>query len=410
MRALIISEGRSRAALAAVRALGRAGWQVHVASPERSDLAAASRWARRWLFVPRPEDDLDAFVAAAATASAASEAEVVFGCGDAEILALSGGRDLLGASVGYGPHRSVVRALDKLELDQAARRAGIATPRTAPATQEHLVTFPGPVVVKARLHWSPSSKGAPARQATLISGDPEEVTRRAEEIRAAGGEPIVQEMLHGKLLSVTTLVDAHGATPAEVHQVAQRVWPTPAGGSARARTVRADAELSARVRALLSELEWEGLAHVQFLVPDDGVPRLIDLNGRFYGSMALALAAGPNFPDLWARLATGRSLPRTAPPRVGVRFQWLEGDLLRARVERRGGLGRDMLGCVAGAPFATHSIWSAGDRGPFWDHMRFLAGLAVRKLARRGRDGGRAAPAGTGPSPGNAPGARAQAG
>src|SRR5438067_8417466 len=164
MRALIVSEGRSRAALAAVRALGSAGWTVDVASPERLDLAAASRWAGRWHFVPLPEEDVDAFLAAAAEASSSARAEVVFGCGDAEILALSSGRDLLRASVGYGPHASLVRALDKLELTGAAARVGMAVPRTVPATTDELDRFDGPVAVKARLHWSPSSKGAPARQ------------------------------------------------------------------------------------------------------------------------------------------------------------------------------------------------------------------------------------------------------
>jgi predicted ATP-grasp superfamily ATP-dependent carboligase len=383
MRALIVSEGRSRAALAAVRALGRAGWDVGVASPARPDLAATSRWARRWHEVPLPEVDAEAFLDAAATASRGYE--VVFGCGDAEVLALSAGRDLLGATVGYGPHESVVRALDKLELGRAAGRTGLATPRTVPATPEHLNELEGPIVVKARLHWSPDSKRAPARQVALIAAGRQEASRRAAEILDSGGDPILQELVAGRLLSLTTLIDGDGRPAAQVQQLADRVWPLPMGGAARARTVAVDRDLAERVRRMLADLEWRGLAHVQFLVPDDGPPRLIDLNGRFYGSMALAIAAGPNFPDLWARLATGRPLPKSQAAREGIRFQWLEGDLRRARVERRGGVVPDLLGCLARAPGATHSIWSARDRRPFWDQVRLLARLAFRKALRTSR-------------------------
>ncbi len=382
MRALIVSEGRSRAALAAVRALGRSGWDVGVGSPDRRDLAAASRWARRWHLIPAPQIDQEAFLDAVASTSRGYE--VVFGTGDAEILALSAGRERLDAAVGYGPHESLVRALDKLELSRAGERAGLAIPRTAPATPDGLgsFSFHGPAVVKARLHWSLGSKGAPARQAAVVVADREEAELRIAEMRARGGEPVVQEIVGGTLLSLTVLPGPGDDIVAEVQQVADRLWPYPAGGSARARTVAVDPDLSAGVRALLAELRWAGLAHVQFLVPDGGVPHLIDLNGRFYGSMGLAVAAGPNFPDLWARLATGRPLPPVPAAAAGVRFQWLEGDLRRARVERRGGLVRDALACLLQAPRSTHSVWSPRDRGPFWDHLRLLARLGVRKVAR----------------------------
>ena len=42
------------------------------------------------------------------------------------------------------------------------------------------------------------------------------------------------------------------------------------------------------------------------------------------------IAAGSNFPAVWACLATGRPLPPLTAARAGVRFQWLEGALRRA--------------------------------------------------------------------------------
>src|SRR3954447_10957741 len=119
MRALIVSEGRSRAALAGARALGRAGGDVGSGTPDGGGLVDASRFVGRSHRVPLPERDLDAFLDGVARAVGDGGYEVVFGSGDAEILALSLGRDGLGASVGYGPHESLLRAIDKLELAAA---------------------------------------------------------------------------------------------------------------------------------------------------------------------------------------------------------------------------------------------------------------------------------------------------
>jgi predicted ATP-grasp superfamily ATP-dependent carboligase len=383
VRALIVSEGRSRAALAAARALGRAGWRVGIGSPVEGCLSAVSRYASAWHHVPLPEESLDGFLRATRRAVDAGGYEVVFGTGDAEILAMSWGRDRIGAVVPYAGHETVVRAIDKLALTEAAARAGLAVPETVPATGRELARFGLPALVKGRFHWLPGLESAPPRLPATIVRTRRAMAERAEELRGSGGEPLLQELVQGSLVSLATLLDGDGDVVAQVQQVAHGVWPLPAGGGVRQRTVTVDEELAKRVAGMLADMGWFGLAQVQFLMGGDGEPRLIDLNGRFYGSLALAVASGPNLPDLWARLATGRSLPPVPPARVGVRFHWLEGDLRRAREERRGGLVRDVLSTLGAAPGAVHSIIDPADPKPLLNHLRHLAGLARRKLWRR---------------------------
>ena len=94
------------------------------------------------------------------------------------------------------------------------------------------------------------------------------------------------------------------------------------------------------------------------------MPRLIDLNGRFYGSLSLAVAAGANLPAVWADLAMGR--PPQAPVRAvpGVRYHWGTADVRRAARERRGGLMRDLAGTAAYALRARQSVVDAADPAP----------------------------------------------
>ena len=155
MRVLIVESGFTRGALAACRALAEAGWTVGIGSPDRHGLAASSRHVARWHEIPPVEQDFDAFLLATEAAVIAGGYEAIFCSEDACALGLSFGRDRLSAVVPYPPHEVVVRAIDKLELHRAARSVGMPSPATRLADEEAISQVDGPVLVKARLHWTP---------------------------------------------------------------------------------------------------------------------------------------------------------------------------------------------------------------------------------------------------------------
>lgn len=381
MRALIVGGGYERSALAASRALAHAGWTVGIGSPMRSGLAAWSRSTSYWHQVPPVQHDLEAFLEAINTAVTEKGYEIVFGAGDAEVLGLSFGRDRISVRVPYASHEAVVRAFDKLELSMAARRVGLPTPETVVATEEALASIKGPVVVKPRLHWTPGVKAAPPRLEVRVCQGRAEAIRRAFEIRAAGGEPLLQEVIRGYQMYYTMVSNRDGQIISGVQQVAEPLsWPPGAGVRVRSKTVPVDEWLKERISALIRDLGWFGLAAPDFLVPDDGMPRLKDFNGRFTESFEQIVAAGSNLPVIWGCLATGREVPQVVPATTGVRFHWLEGDLRRALVERRGGLVRDILDCFLYARGAAHPVWRKDDPWPAIRYSGHLLCRAVRKL------------------------------
>ena len=52
---------------------------------------------------------------------------------------------------------------------------------------------------------------------------------------------------------------------------------------------------------LLDELNWHGVAMVEFKVTEDGTPYLMEINTRFWGSLQLAIDAGVDFPYNYSR-------------------------------------------------------------------------------------------------------------
>jgi hypothetical protein len=388
MRVLIVATGwNNRGALATSRALAKAGWEVGCATGDLKGLLANSRSISRLHRTPPPTADLDGFVEATASALRSSSYEAVLPSSDAETFALSLGRDRLPVPLPYPGHEAVLGAFDKLELTRTAADCGIGTPWTAPANDAS-VGGDGPVVVKVRFHWRPGAVGMPGRWRTYVCADREEARRRIAEMRAAGGDPLLQEVVRGPLLHCHVLVDRGGGLVAAVQQRSEPLtespltWPPGAGVRVRSVTVPLDQELVAKITVMLRRLGWFGFVGLMFIVGADGVPRLVDFNGRIPMSFQQSIAACPPLPDLWARVAAG--WPIGAPPavRTGVRYQWLWGDLRRAVSEGRGGRATDVLGCLAYARGATHGIWSSEDPWPVlrsWQqNLRRLAHRLVK--------------------------------
>jgi predicted ATP-grasp superfamily ATP-dependent carboligase len=149
---------------------------------------------------------------------------------------------------------------------------------------------------------------------------------------------LVQEFIPGRGAGYFALMH-HGRLHAEfAHRRIRDVRPTGSGSSVREST-RPDARLRDASRRLLEALNWHGVAMVEFRVRPDGTPVFLELNGRFWNSLALAVNAGVDFPRLLASMASGAA-PTAAVPAYppGVRCRWLLGDV------------RNLIEVLKGAP------------------------------------------------------------
>jgi hypothetical protein len=232
----------------------------------------------------------------------------------------------------------------------------------------------------------------PGRWRTYVCADRQEAQQRVAELRAAGADPLLQELVRGPLLHCHVLVDRGGDLVTAVQQRSEPAtespltWPPGAGVRVRSVTVPLDRDLAGRITVMLRSLGWVGFVGLMFIVGPDGVPRLVDFNGRIPMSFQQSIAACPSLPDLWARVAAGRPLGDRPAVRIGVRYQWLWGDLRRAVSEGRGGRLADVLGCLAYAPGATHGIWSATDPCPAIRSWQRTLGQLSRRLVKVPRE------------------------
>jgi predicted ATP-grasp superfamily ATP-dependent carboligase len=87
---------------------------------------------------------------------------------------------------------------------------------------------------------------------------------------------------------------------------------------------------------LLSAVDWRGVAMIEFRVTRGGDPYLMEINGRFWGSLQLAVDCGVDFPWLTYQLLTddGGLQPQTNYP-LGQRLRWVVGDFDNLLIQLR---------------------------------------------------------------------------
>jgi predicted ATP-grasp superfamily ATP-dependent carboligase len=79
---------------------------------------------------------------------------------------------------------------------------------------------------------------------------------------------------------------------------------------------------------LLSELRWHGVAMIEFKRDErSGALYLMEVNGRFWGSLQLAIDAGVNFPAIVATISHDTGVEPLAGYKTGIQLRWFLGDL-----------------------------------------------------------------------------------
>jgi hypothetical protein len=183
-------------------------------------------------------------------------------------------------------------ALDKRGQLRLAASAGLAVPLTAQAVGPP--PGGGPWMVKPALAVE-LRDGRLCRPSGGVASTTGQIARIAE---AIGGPILVQPLLNGVGEGVFGLAVRGTATALSAHQRIRMMNPRGSGSSA-CRSVPVPDDVIGPVRKLISESDWHGLFMVELLRDAAGRPWFIELNGRAWGSMALARYRGYRYPA-WA--------------------------------------------------------------------------------------------------------------
>lgn len=354
MASILITDGEQRAALAAVRSLGRTGHDVFVCSAARRSLAGTSRFARAEARVPDPHHAPDLFIAELGRLIERWDVEVVLPIAEVSALPTLEQRELLRpAVVPFPAFDRFSRLCDKRLVLETAGSLGIGVPRQCTlGTPEDVASsdvraMDFPLVVKPARSIIQNGRGLVKSSMAFVDDEP--AFQRAVEAQPPTAYPLlVQERIVGPGVGIFLLV--REKEPLGVFSHRRIREKPPAGGvSVFRESIPADPSLVSLSLDLLRAFDWEGVAMVEYKVDHrTGSPYLMEINGRFWGSLQLAIDSGVDFPAMLIDVVLGRRLEPVSTYRLGVRTRWWWGDVdhLIARLRN----SRERLGLTPDAP------------------------------------------------------------
>jgi predicted ATP-grasp superfamily ATP-dependent carboligase len=394
---VLVLDGNENQAVAAVRGLAAAGHRVAVGAATRWSKAGWSRdCAARFRYAP-PDADADRFIASIADAlTHAGPGTLVLPMTEATTLPISASRAAiarLGGRIVLPPHETVLRAFDKAQTTALARALGVDVPGTATITggadvDAAAASLRFPLVLKPRSSQEMYAGSVRTTGGPVYARDVRELRSAWAELSTRCSAALAQEFVQGSGSGYFALM-RDGELRAEfAHRRIRDVRPTGSGSAVRESIVPPPALREAAL-AILKALRWHGVAMVEFRVRRDGTPTFLEVNGRFWNSLALAIHAGVNFPALLASLAENGDAAGPSSYRAGIQCRWLLGDV-RHLAEVWRGAPEGYPGRFPGR-FATLAAILRPTRGMYHDNFSWrdpwpAAGdwlhFALRKLPR----------------------------
>jgi len=325
---------------------------------------------------------------------------IVFPMTEQSIYLLNPLRDqqLKNVTLACPPQEMMKAVSDKVQLFQSAQKLGVSTPHT------FYLQDPGDLgeVIDQIEHYPVVIKPSQSRVkvgsqfisgSVRYAGNPAELKALYTSNQVLRYPSMIQEKIDGPGAGLFTLYDKNRHLALFSHK-RLREKPPSGGVSVVSESVALDPEMVDAANRLLSAVGFEGVAMVEFKRDlRDGKAKLMEINGRFWGSLQLAVTCGIDFPVLYLDYLQGRYPDKLiANYKVGHKLKWFFGTLDHLLIRLKNENNRLNLGSDAPSRFEAacdfFKVWqldtsfdvaNSQDMKPFYyeatSYIKALAGL-----------------------------------
>ena len=296
--------------LSVIRSLGRAGIEVHIAWCPEDAPAARSRYVHAVHRLPRPSGD-GAWLEAFASLMDAERFDLVLPTNDPTLIPLQLARQELEprGRMYLLNDRAFGITFDKVRTRELALAQGVpVAPGAIVSTDREIASaIDGrsyPLIVKPQASFSLDDL---ERRNSVVRVYDEAAAHAAIRERLPHGRVLIEDNVPGTGWGVEVL--AHDGEILLSQQHERLHEPLHGGQSSYRRTVPRHPAFLRAATTLIRALAYTGVAMFEFKGdPSSGEWILVEINGRFWGSLPLSLAAGIDFPyALWQLLVDGHT-------------------------------------------------------------------------------------------------------
>ena len=329
MPRVFVTDAGCRNTVAVIRSLGKKYIEVTGSEESRFALSLFSKYCKRSLIYPSPNKNPEEWLEFLMNELKRIQYDMVLPVDDRTTSLISKNKKVLSqyTRIPVPDFQVFFKAWNKGETLKLANENDIPHPKTFFIDNIKMIDklsqkISFPVVIKPKE--SSGSRGL----AYVIKK--EEFRSSYLRIHQQYEFPLVQEYIphNGAAYGVSILMNKFSEVKALFVHKRLREFPI-SGGPSTFRESVLKPELVRLSTKLLQAMNWCGIAMVEFKEdPRDGVPKLMEVNPRFWGSLELARLAGVDFPYLLYQLEMGEDIKPVTEYRLGIKCRWLPGDIL----------------------------------------------------------------------------------
>ncbi len=336
MPSVLVTDAGRGSAIAIIRSLGRKGYRVIAGDANPKSLGFYSRYVADKLVYPAPEQSPQKFCDCVLQAVKEKHIDLIIPATDLAIQPLAWQREAFAGLTRLAvPDNALLEVVtDKLKTIELAKRLDVPVPMTVlvKTAEEAVATsdkLGWPIVLKPQASRRLREGGAIDSFQVTYASSPVALATAMKKFEGRCAV-LLQNYCAGTGYGVELLMNQGEPLVAFQHR-RRREIPLTGGASAYRESVELDPRLYDYAVRLLREHRWTGLAMVEFKATDKQTV-LMEINGRVWGSLPLAVASGVDFPALLADLYL-RGGENITPQigtnyKVGVRCRDLQRDLM----------------------------------------------------------------------------------
>lgn len=321
MKKILVTDGRSLAALAIIRSFGEKGFEVHCGDDFKSNLSSYSRYVKKKFVYPSPALYPSKFVEYLLGLVKNEKYDMIFPVRDDITLILSKYKNEFQkyTNLCLAEYDLIRKFRDKGDTIKIALSSGVPVPRTYFPEDTDIERIKNsvqyPVLIRARI--SSGSRGI------MRVNSSAEFDAAYNSVKETYGEPIIQEYINKTGYSTAcVLLDDSQKSIATFSYKRVKEYPI-TGGPTVVGISCEDSDVIAHSLKMLKKAGWSGVAEIEYILDENGSPLLLEVNPRFWMSLNLAIKAGVDFPYLMYELVCEENVNQVRSYTIGLKYRWV---------------------------------------------------------------------------------------
>lgn len=328
---VLVLDGDTLPALAIIRSLGRKKINVTASSHQHDPISRYSKYTATVLLYPHPLEETEAFLSWLRYQLESNKYQLIIPATERTLVPIA--RQFHNSEYAHKitmPDLDALeRVLNKSKTTLLANQCHVPLPKSWNITKisdldSHRKEFTYPIVIKP----GRSISDNPERTSLTVcyAHTQEQLLKICTQL-LQHTHLVLQSYFTGTGIGVEIIAD-HGEILYSFQHQRLHEMPLSGGGSSYRKSVDIDPILLEASKKLIKALNWQGVAMVEFKKNlSSGEFILIEINGRFWGSLPLATAAGADFPYMLYQLYTDGNVDYKTPYRRNITCRKLSSDL-----------------------------------------------------------------------------------